>query len=146
MDINTPEFRNLVTELSLPIVANVAPNEVPYFDLLAEQYFDDPAPPDIDDAALDIGLVVDLAPAVLAAIGAALPYILPHVLDAVKDISVDAIKEWLKKRREQQKDDFTAEQMQQIEATTRKVLKQWKISEKKTNQVIAEMRRSLVAS
>lgn len=146
MDINTLEFRNLVKELSLPIVASVAPNEVAYFDVLAEQYFDDPTPPDIADAALDIGLVVDLVPAVLAAIGAALPYILPPVLDAVKDLSVDRINEWRKRRRAEQNDEFTDEQMQQIEATVRKVLAQWKIPAKITNQVVAEMRRSLFAT
>jgi hypothetical protein len=139
MNTDTPEYRELVKEISLPIVTTVAPNELAHFDLLLEHYFKHPAPPDLSDSPLDVGVVFDLTPAITAAIAAVLPLILPRVLDAVKDLSVELFKMHIQR----QKDKFTAAQIQQIEDVARETLKKWKVPTKKTEIIIAEIGKGL---
>ena len=100
---NTAEGRNFITELSKNIVTEVAPEEIPLFDELVQEYFDDPTPPDpsesISDDPLGFGLgetLVAITPAATAMVSAVLSYVLTEAVKAVREESATAIKEKIK--------------------------------------------------
>lgn len=87
MLVNTIENRALIKKISPHVVAKVAPEELPLFDELIEEYFDDPNPPDLSVSVSDepLGmswgeLLIAVTPAVAAAVNAVLRFISTQVL------------------------------------------------------------------
>ena len=100
---NTAEGRNFVTELSKNIVTEVAPEEIPLFDEMVREYFQDPTPPGPSESASDDllgfglgGTLVAITPAATAMVSGVLSYVLTEVVKEVREESATAIKEKVK--------------------------------------------------
>ena len=98
MSTNNTTDRDLITEISKKIVADVAPEEIDLFNELLLDYFADPAPPDLTARPMDDPLgwgagevMVDATKATAAMVSASLGFI----GDATKDQSGSQIQHYL---------------------------------------------------
>jgi hypothetical protein len=89
---DTEEGRAFIAEVSKNVVSQVAPEELDLFDDLVQEYFDDPTPPDPEEAASDDalgfglgGALVAATPAVAAMANVVLGFLLTEVINIAKD-------------------------------------------------------------
>ena len=101
----TDEGRKLVEELSKSVVSEVAPEELDLFDELVQEYFDDPAPPDLSaqasDDALGFGMsemLVAATPAAMAMASAVVGFVLSEAIEADQEESVGLVLKRLFKK------------------------------------------------
>ncbi len=99
----TSAGREIITEFSKDVVSKVANEELPLFDEMVEEYYQDPAPPDLTHQASDDPLgsglestLIALTPAAMAMVSAIVTYVLTEVLQAVQEESVQAISKKIK--------------------------------------------------
>ena len=99
----TAESAELIQEISMNIVSEVAPEELELFDELMQEYFSNPNPPaqqrSESDDTLGFGLsefVVAATPAAAAMASAVLSYLVTEVIKAGKDEGAGLIKKKIK--------------------------------------------------
>lgn len=132
MWINTTEGREFILELSQSVVAEVAPEELPLFAELAQEYLDDPSPPDLaapaNNEPLGFGLeeiLVAVTPAAMAMTSSALTYVLAEVIKATQAESAAVIKSKIKtlfnaKEKSHDPPPLTPEQLDRVRKLARK--------------------------
>ena len=104
MWLETPDGRVYVERISKEIVSDIAPEELDLFDELIDEYYDNPAPPDLSSAKGDdplgfgvsAALMAAVTPAAAAMVSAVLAYVLKEVVKAVQEESADAIKKQIR--------------------------------------------------
>lgn len=103
MSAANSEYRDLVMDLSKEVIVSTEPDEVEMFDDLADEYFNDPTPPNLSasasDDALGFGLnelMVAASPAALAMVSVVINYVAKVALDTFKDEGTDFIKQKVK--------------------------------------------------
>ncbi len=96
---DSSESRNLVRDYTKQLVTELAPEELPMFDELVNEYYSDPAPPDLtpkpNDDLLGFGTpeaLVAVTPAAIAAVIASLNYIFTELLKITEDEAANALK------------------------------------------------------
>jgi hypothetical protein len=99
----TTEGRAVIKEISKGVVTQIAPEELDLFDELAQEYFEDPTPPDLSsparDDALGFGLaetVVAVTPTAMAMVTAVLGYLLTEAIKVTQQEGATAIKAKIK--------------------------------------------------
>jgi hypothetical protein len=105
MSLIPDEARPVTEHVARYIVQNTAPDEIEFFDELAEEYFADPAPPDLAAAADDDplafgaeGLIAAATPAALAMVSTAIAYIASEVIKATQEEAAGYLVGEIKKR------------------------------------------------
>jgi hypothetical protein len=104
-----PQGREILKQISQPIVAQVAPEEVQYLDEFADEFIEDPAPPDLSsedgDVVLGSGLneiLTFASPAVFAMLTVVMSQFIREILTQLGQESIrEAVAvflEWLKKK------------------------------------------------
>lgn len=129
----TDEGREYIREISQDIVAELAPEELEFFDELIEEYFIDPTPPDLSDSEGDeqlgfgAGVVLATAtPAAAAMASAVLTFILTEITKAVQKESTEVIKRTIKaifnpeKQEKEGPSPLTKEQLAQVKRLARR--------------------------
>jgi hypothetical protein len=124
---DTEEGRAFIAELSKDVVSQVAPEELDLFDDLVQEYFDDPTPPDPEEAASDDALGFGLGgalfattPAVAAMANVVLGFLLTEVINIARDqaggMAVEKLKVYFLSRRESSTDSppLTTEQLAKV--------------------------------
>ena len=83
---NTPESKQLVTEVSKEIVADLAPEELEFVDELIEDYYTNPAVPVNRDGPLEFGseLLAAVTPVVAMALQTLFNFVLSEVWDSAQ--------------------------------------------------------------
>lgn len=103
----TQENPEIVTQLAKIVVEQTAQDELDLFNILAEEYLQDPTPPDLSqqqsDKPMASGvqeLFVSLTPAAMAMVSGILTAFLTQLLTALRDEGVEILKDkivaWLK--------------------------------------------------
>jgi len=99
MLLNSPEGRALVEGLSREVIGEVAPEELDLFDQLSDEYYVDPAPPDLTqqggDEALGFGLgelLIASTPASNAMITVVLTFVIQILMQAAGDEGSDFVR------------------------------------------------------
>ena len=101
MKLNNHDF---LKESARIIVMEFAPEELPLFDELAQEYFNNPTPPKVtkgqvdDQLAFGIEDVMEVVtPASIAMVSAVLTYLVPNVLKVIQEEGIASIKEYIRK-------------------------------------------------
>lgn len=130
----TTEGRELIQEISMKVVTEIAPEELDLFEELMQEYFNDPNPPEPsrapDDDPLGFGLsevIVASTPVAAAMASAVLGYVITEVIKATKDEGATLIKAKVKALFSRGKHDeksgspsLTKQQLEQIKILARK--------------------------
>ena len=95
---------DFLKESARNIVMEFAPEELPLFDELAQEYFNNPTPPKItkgqvdDQLAFGIEEVMEVVtPASIAMVSAVLTYLVPNVLKVIQEEGTASLKEYIRK-------------------------------------------------
>lgn len=95
---DTAEGREFVKSLAKDMVVEVAPEELPLFDELAQEYFDDPTPPDLsargsdDPLGTDFGQLLAETPAIIAMIMSFLTFLSTRMPKSSQQASLEEHK------------------------------------------------------
>lgn len=96
------EERAVIEEISKDLITQLAPEEIDLFGELAQDYFNDPAPPTSSkhrDDPLGFGgsdLIVAATPVAMAMVSAMITFVTTEALKSAKDESADLIKKRVK--------------------------------------------------
>jgi hypothetical protein len=131
--------RDYVTEISRTVVAQTAPQELEIFDLMVENYFHDPKPPDFSkrtrDGALasDLGtMIVALTPAATAMASTVLAYLFSEMIKGVGTGVSEAFKvkvrDWLL-------DQKNTPEMERIKQAAENKAKEYGVPEAKAKEM-----------
>lgn len=121
----TDEGRAFIEELSRNMVADVAPEELDMFDELADEYYEDPSPPDASaeasDDALGFGMsemLIAATPAALAVAGSVVSFVVQEAIGAASDEALGAVLRRVFKKEQAPADapppTLTKEQLEQV--------------------------------
>ena len=151
MSKETNPWRDEVEAFSHQIVQEVAQKELPLFDDLLEEYFEDPTPPDTsqvdseDPLAFGPGISMALVtPAAAAMVSAVLSFIATEVLKAAKEELGEKIQEKTKeilnqildkKEKEETTPEITEEQLKYLYKVAVKVAGEYGMKKKQANKM-----------
>ena len=125
----TVEGRKLVQEISKTIVDQVAPEEVDLFEELAEEYFENPSPPDSSSTAKDdplgFGLneaLIAVTPAALAMVNGVLTYLTTDVIKVAQEETMEAVRLKIRELFRAGKQDSAPKSINEIPSLTKEQL------------------------
>jgi hypothetical protein len=150
MSKETNPWRDEIEAFSHQIVQEVAPKELPLFDGLLEEYYEDPTPPDTsqvdreDPLAFGPGISMAMVtPAAAAMVSAVLSFIAMEVLKGVKEELGDKIQEKTKeilndildKKEEKTTPEITQEQFKDLYKVAVEVAREYGMKEKQAKKM-----------
>jgi hypothetical protein len=142
------ETTQLVDAVSLELVGQFAPKELEIFDDLAQDFHDDPTPPEAKrgpESPLGFGLdaaMIATSPAVMAAVTACVAFVMNAAADALKDQTKGFIQEQVKKlfkgsQADPAKFNLTADQLKHVEELAAKEARRFGLKKAEADRLAA---------
>lgn len=145
---STSQAHELIEELSREIVVAIAPEEIDMFEELIQEYYQNPAPPDLTtrdkDDPLGFGIeeiLIATTPATAAMVNAVLNHLMEEFLGAFQEQGMKVVRNKLKSLFDGSREDkekpapLTREQLQQIKKIARKQAIDFGISPEKAERM-----------